>query len=205
MERVRVYSPKGVPSRTGIGLFARTFMERFPLLPAEDEGRLHDPALRENFVERLFTVHRWRRLLAAGRTRGGLVQFQSENKLLVLSHSPRHASALGKLVAQAKSVALPDLFERYFALLAEALRLKATVAKHCNVLHHILGYFKKQLTADEKQEALEVVEEYRHGSVPLIVPITLLNHYVRKYSEPYLRQQTYLHPHPAELALRNHV
>lgn len=205
MERVKVYGEKGSPVYKGVGLFAAVFMKRFPLLPVEDEGRLQDPRLRENFIERIFTMKRWRDLLNGEEGRGGLVNFHSRHKLLLLSHSTRHYRAMGKLVARLKEAPLEDLESEYGILLAEAMSLKATPAKHVNVLQHIMGYFKNQLSADEKQEMLGVIEAYRQGRVPLIVPVTLLNHYVRKYDQPYLKEQHYLNPHPLELGLRNHV
>lgn len=206
MERVKVYPETGgIPVKRGVGLFARAFMERFPLLPVEDEGRLHDPMLRENWITRIFVLRRWRDLLAAGRTRGGLVAFHTLHKLLLLGHSEKHYRAMGKLVAAAKSLPPETLFVQYEDLLMEALRHKSTVAKQSNVLLHALGYFKKVLTSDEKEEMVALIDQYRQELVPLIVPITLLNHYVRKYREPYLAGQIYLNPHPVELKLRNHV
>ncbi|MFH1738591.1 MAG: DUF523 and DUF1722 domain-containing protein [bacterium] len=205
MERVRVYNEKGIPEKKGVGMFARMFMDHFPLLPVEDEGRLHDAKLRENFIERIFVFKRWRDLIAARKSRGALVDFHTKHKLLLLSHSPEHYRTLGALVAHAKEYTLDDLYNQYQNLLTEALKRKTTTKKNCNVLLHIVGYFKQQLTADEKQELLEVIEHYRMGHVPLIVPITLLNHFVRKYEQPYLKEQYYLRPHPVELQLRNHV
>ncbi|HEY7746996.1 MAG TPA: DUF523 and DUF1722 domain-containing protein [Desulfuromonadales bacterium] len=205
MERVKLYDRNGVPHKTGVGLFARTFMEHFPLLPVEEEGRLHDAPLRENFIECVFTFRRWRNLLAGGRTAARLVDFHTRHKLLLLSHSPEIYRELGRLVAGAGREPAEALFEGYQQLLIKGMRLRTTVPKNCNVLQHLLGYFKKQLTADEKQELLETIDHYRQGHVPLIVPITLVNHYVRKYEQPYLRQQVYLRPHPLELQLRNHV
>jgi uncharacterized protein YbgA (DUF1722 family)/uncharacterized protein YbbK (DUF523 family) len=205
MERVKVYNEKGMPVKKGVGLFARAFMEHFPLLPVEDEGRLHDPKLRENFIERIFVFKRWRELLSRPKRRGGIVDFHTKHKLLVLSHSPNHHREMGRLVAGAKEMSTEDLYRKYETILMEALRLKTTPKKHVNVLHHIMGYFKKRLSPDEKQELLEVIDHYRKGHVPPIVPITLVNHYVRKYDQPYLKQQYYLHPHPIELQLRNHV
>jgi len=205
MMRVKVYTPNGMPAKTGVGLFAKAFMEHFPRIPVEEDGRLHDAVLRENFIERIFALRRWRRLLAKSRTAGPLVDFHTRHKLLILSHSPEHYRQMGKLVADPHAI-LPDaLFDRYEELLMAALGLKATVRKHINVLQHVLGYFKKDLSADEKQEMLEVLDDYGKGHVPLIVPITLLNHYVRKYSQPYLQLQTYLRPHPLALKLRNHA
>ncbi len=205
MERVRVYDSHGVPRKVGTGVFARAFMEHFPTLPVEEEGRLHDPALRENFIERIFAYKRWRETLSAARGLGRLVNFHTRHKLLLLSHSPEKHRELGKLVAAARSVPTSELFDRYERLLMDALRVKATVRKHVNVLHHMMGYFKKNLSPDEKQELLEIIEDYRKGYVPLVVPITLFNHYVRKYDQAYLKEQHYLRPHPAELKLRNHV
>lgn len=205
MERVKVYTDKGAPVKNGVGLFARVFLQHFPLLPVEEEGRLHDPKLRENFIEAIFTLKRWRENLARGRTRRGLVDFHARHKLLLLAHSPRHLRDMGKLTAQSDKRPLPDLYPDYQALLLEALHLKTTVKKNINVLQHLMGYFNKELTGDEKQELLEIFEHYRQGLVPLIVPVTLINHYVRKYDQPYLKTQYYLNPHPVELQLRNHV
>jgi len=205
MERVRVYNEKGMPVKKGVGMFARIFMEYYPLLPVEDEGRLHDPKLRENFVERIFTLKRWREVLAKKEGRGNLVDFHTQHKLLILSHSPKHYQIMGKLVAQAKEIPLKDLFQQYQTILMEALLLKTTPKKNANVLMHMMGYFKEQLSSDEKQELLEVIDHYGQEYIPLIVPITLINHYVRKYDQPYLKEQVYLNPHPLELQLRNHV
>ena len=205
MERMRVYNDKGMPSLQGVGLFARAFMEHFPLLPVEEEGRLHDPLLRENFIERIFALKRWRQLVTEGQKRGGLIDFHTKQKLLILSHSPKHYQAMGQLVVSQKALPVKELYEKYQALLMEALRLKATTTKNANVLMHMMGYFKKELAPDEKKELLEIIDTYRNGYVPLVVPIALMNHYVRKYSEPYLKEQVYLNPHPVELQLRNHV
>jgi len=205
MERVRVYNEKGMPVKKGVGMFAGIFMEHYPLLPVEDEGRLHDPKLRENFVERIFTLKRWREVLAKKESRGNLVDFHTQQKLLILSHSPRHYQIMGKLVAQAKDILLKNLYQQYQTLLMEALQLKTTPKKNSNVLMHMMGYFKEQLSSDEKQELLEVLDHYRQEYIPLIVPMTLINHYVRKYDQPYLKEQVYLNPHPLELQLRNHV
>jgi uncharacterized protein YbgA (DUF1722 family) len=205
MERVKVYNEKGVPRNKGVGIFAGAFMEHFPLLPVEDEGRLHDPELRENFIERIFALRRWRELLAQKRSLAGLVDFHTRHKLLILSHNPNHYRETGKLVARAKDFPIDELHTRYITMLMDALRLKTTFRKHTNVLQHIMGYFKKQLSTDEKQELLEIFNSYRLGHLPLIVPVTLINHYVRKYDQPYLKEQYYLHPHPMELRLRNHA
>lgn len=206
MERVKVYPPEGgTPVLKGVGLFAAEFLRRFPGLPVEEEGRLNDPGLRENFIERLFVMHRWRELEAQGLTPGRLVDFHTRHKLLVMAHSPRHYTALGRLVAQARGRDMAVLAGEYLALLMEGLRLAATVKKNVNALSHVMGYFKRQLTSDEKAELLEVLDAYARELLPLIVPVTLLNHYVRKFGQEYLAGQWYLRPHPAELKLRNHA
>jgi len=205
MERVRVYGEKGMPSKKGVGMFARIFMEHFPLLPVEEEGRLHDPVLRENFIERLFALRRWREVLEQRGGRGALVNFHTQHKLLILSHDPKHYQSVGQLVAQGKSLPVIDLYLQYQSVFLEALKLKTTPKKNANVLQHMMGYFKEELTANEKQELLEVIDLYRKEYLPLIVPITLIKHYVRKYDQPYLKEQVYLNPHPIELQLRNHV
>jgi uncharacterized protein YbgA (DUF1722 family)/uncharacterized protein YbbK (DUF523 family) len=205
MERVRVYGEKGMPSKKGMGMFARIFMEHFPLLPVEEEGRLHDPVLRENFIERLFALRRWRAVVEQKGGRGALVNFHTRHKLLILSHDPKHYQSMGKLVAQGKSLPVKDLYLRYQSVFLEALKLKTTPKKNANVLQHMMGYFKEELTANEKQELLELIDLYRKEYIPLIVPITLIKHYVKKYDQPYLKEQVYLNPHPIELQLRNHV
>jgi len=205
MEGIRVYNKKGLPVKKGVGIFARIFMDRFPLLPVEDEGHLHDPELRENFIERIFTLKRWREVLSKKESRGNVVDFHMKHKLLILSHSPKYYQTMGKLVAGAKDLPLRELYRQYQTLLMESLELKTTPKKNANVLQHMMGYFRGQLSSDEKKELLEVIDLYRKELIPLIVPITLINHYVRKYDQPYLKEQIYLNPHPIELQLRNHV
>lgn len=205
MQRVKVYDKNNVPRAAGTGLFARAFMDRFPLVPVEDEGRLNDPGLRENFIEAVFTLKRWRDAAAQGMTRRSLVDFHTEHKLLLMSHSPRIAAQMGKLTAAAKDRPISEVYNEYPALLMRAMRLKTTVKKNVNVLDHAMGYFKKQLTSDEKAELKEVIGHYHAGFTPLVVPVTLINHYVRKYDQAYLKRQWYLNPHPAELKLRNHA
>lgn len=205
MLRVKVYDDKGMPRNVGSGLFAKAFMERFPRIPTEEEGRLYDPGLRENFIERIFALRRWRSSLSQGKSLGPLVAFHTREKLLLLAHSPDNYRAMGKLVADGKRLPLGQLYDTYEKLLMETLALKATAAKHTNVLQHIMGYFKKSLSADEKQEMLEIIGQYRAGHLPLIVPVTLACHYVRKFGQEYLAGQSYLNPHPVALQLRNHV
>ena len=205
MERIKIYNEKGVAQRSGAGLFARAFMERFPLMPVEEEGRLHDIELRENFIVRVFTYHRWRQVQAGPFTPGAVVAFHSKNKLLFMAHHPEMARQLGKLVAKAKEMLGQEFFASYQALMMTLMKFKASVRKNSNVLYHMMGYFKKQLDPGEKQEMVEVIEQYRLGYYPLVVPLTLIKHYVRKYDQAYLKDQYYLDPHPVELKLRNHA
>lgn len=201
---VKVYTPSGIPSQRGVGIFGGAFMRHFPLTPVIDDGRLHNPRLRENFIESVFVFHRWQTLLKYGSI-NDLIEFHTSHKLLMLAHSPKQYSALGQLVASAKKVKRETLFFAYIQGFMEGMSLLATPKKNTNVLMHISGYFKKVTSADEKQELLEVIENYRTCLIPLIVPITLVKHYVRKYNIAYLKKQYYLNPHPMELMLRNHV
>ncbi len=202
--RVKVYN-KGIPVKSGRGLFAEAFVRHFPLVPVEEEGRLYDMNIRENFIERIFAFRSWKDFLVGNRGLGGLVEFHTVRKLQIMAHSPELYREMGRLVAEGKSMARTELLDRYQELLMRALTLHATVKKNTNVLSHIMGYFKRQLTPGEKAELLEVIGGYHDRLVPLIVPVTLLKHYVRKYDQEYLKKQTYLTPHPMELMLRNHV
>ncbi|MBM4141635.1 MAG: DUF523 and DUF1722 domain-containing protein [Nitrospira sp.] len=202
---VKVYTPSGMPSHRGVGIFGGSFTRYFPLIPVIDDGRLHDPSLRENFIERVFVYKRWQEFIKKGGVIKDLILFHTEHKLLILSHSPKHFSTLGRLVANAKKYQSEELYSEYIKIVMEGLSLIATIKKNTNVLLHIIGYFKKQLSANDKQELLEVIENYHKGFVPLIVPITIIKHYVRKFDEPYLKRQYYLNPHPLELMLKNHV
>lgn len=204
MKRVKVYDENGVPRSVGVGVFARIFMEHFPLLPVEDDGRLHDPGIRENFVERLFCLQDYRdTVLPDGRARD-LVDFHSRYKMQLMAHNPELLKQMGRLVAGDEHQD-DDPAAEYERLLMDAMRERATPPRHANVLTHILGFFKEQLTSEEKAELLELIEQYRRELIPLIVPVTLVRHYVLKYNQPYLAQQSYLNPHPTELKLRNHA
>jgi len=201
--RVKVYSEQGMPRNVGTGMFARAFTRHFPLLPVEEDGRLNDGRLRENFIESVFVCKHFRDLMAASPSRGALVDFHTRHKLLLLAHSQEHYRRMGRFIANMPEP-VEEAYRQYGVLLAETLRVRTTAKKHGNVLLHILGYFKQELSPDEKQEVLELIDAYRLADVPLIVPITLLNHYVRKFDQPYLRDQYYLHPHPLDLRLRSH-
>jgi uncharacterized protein YbgA (DUF1722 family)/uncharacterized protein YbbK (DUF523 family) len=205
MARVKVFDEDGMPHKVGVGIWARVFMDHFPLLPVEEEGRLHDDLIRENFIEQIFCLRRYRDAVRGRRSRGALVDFHASHKLQLMAHSPKHLREMGRLVARAKELGASELYTRYEELLMTALALKATPGKNANVLQHGLGYFKMKLTPDERVEMLEIIERHREGYLPLVVPVTLLSHYVRKYREPYLERQSFLNPHPLELKLRNHA
>ncbi len=203
--RVKLYNDQGRVVGRGAGLFARAFIEQFPLLPVADESQLYDPEIRANFIERLFFWRRWRELLTKKPGLGDLVAFHTRHKYQFLAHSPGHYRQMGQWVARGRELAMPQLLAGYQALALAALRLKATASKNANVLYHLLGYFRKQWSGPEKQEVLEAIDSYRRGEAPLIVPLTLINYYVRQYQEPYLKGQAYLNPDPLELNLRNHA
>ena len=205
IERVRVYTAQGMPSHSGVGIFAKAFRDEFPLAPIEEEGRLCDPSLRENFIERVFCYRRFQDLVENGVTRRALIRFHTIHKYLLLSHSPQYYKTMGQLVAQAERYQPKDLTVKYGELFMKTLEMKATVRKHVNVLQHILGYFKNRLTAQEKVELLGVIDDYHRGLTPLIVPLTLVKHYVQILDIGYIRDQVYLNPHPKELMLRNHA
>jgi uncharacterized protein YbgA (DUF1722 family)/uncharacterized protein YbbK (DUF523 family) len=205
VERVRVYTEHGMPSRNGAGIFARAFVERFPMIPVEEEGRLCDAPLRENFIERVFCYRRFQELLQNGVTRQAVVRFHTIHKYLLLAHSPQQYHALGRLVGEAQRYRPKELGLRYGEGFMKALAMKATVRKHVNVLQHMLGYFKDRLGVQEKAELLGVIDDYHRGLTPLIVPLTLMKHYVQIFDVGYIRDQVYLNPHPKELMLRNHV
>ncbi len=205
VERVRIYNEHGQASQNGVGLFARAFIEEFPLIPVEEEGRLCDPTLRENFIERVFCYRRWQDLVQSGVTKQALVQFHTIHKYLLLAHNPQQCEVLGRLVGQAHQHRPKELAYRYGELFMKTLAVKATVRKHVHVLQHILRYFKEQLGAHEKAELLDMIGDYHHGLTPLIVPLTLIKHYVQIFGVSYIRDQVYLNPHPIEVMLRNHV
>jgi uncharacterized protein YbgA (DUF1722 family)/uncharacterized protein YbbK (DUF523 family) len=204
MERVKVYG-QGMPTKSGRGLFADALLARFPNLPVEEEGRLCDPRLRDNFVERVFAYHRLRRFFSGRWTVGGLVDFHTARKLQLMAHAPGSYQTLGRLVAGAKRLARDELRRAYEDEFMRGLKVIATVRRNANVLMHILGYFKKLLDSGERGELLGLIEDYRRGLVPLIVPMTLIRHHVRVHRVRYLEGQVYLEPHPKELMLRNHV
>lgn len=205
MERIKTYAG-GMPSRNKqAGLFAENLLEQWPALPVEEDGRLNDPVLRENFIERVFSRNRWRGLILGGISRRRLVEFHTAHKLLIRAHNEASYRRLGTLVGNAGKIKDSVLFEEYELEFQNALRTKATTKKHVNVMQHAMGYFKTVLDTIEKRELLAAIEDFRMGLLPLIVPLTLLQYNVRKHGIEYLAGQIYFEPHPRELMLRNHV
>lgn len=205
MERVKVYDGNGVPSKSGRGLFAEALLRRLPELPVEEEGRLNDPGLRENFVARVFAYQRLQLLFQAGWGLGDLVRHHSAVKLQLLAHDPERYRALGRIVANAKGRPLPEVAQDYTCLTMAALSSLPSRGKHVNVLQHMTGYFKRSLQEAEKTELASLFEDFRQGYVPLGVPMTLVLHHIRRVGIEYLRPQTYLAPYPKELRLRDAV
>ena len=205
MERVKLYGTSSTAERKAVGLFARAFMERFPHLPVEEEGRLEDPSLRENFIVRVFAYHRLSELLRDRFSRGTMVKFHAAHKYLLLAHSSSHYQQLGRLVAAIKATPVAQFKAEYLATFMDALKHKATASKNTNVLHHIMGFLRLHLSPDERQDLNAVIDDYHRGLLPLIVPITLISHFIRKHDVEYIKDQVYLNPHPKELMLRNHV
>lgn len=205
MRKVKVYNEAGhTISYAGVGMFAKAYMERFPDIPVEDEGRLCDPGLRENFIETIFVLQRWREAVSNRKVKD-LVKFHSRHKYTFMAHSPQILKGMGKLIAQSGTLDFDTLIEEYRILLLKCIRLKKTIKKNYNVLLHMLGYFKDNINGDEKAELLKEAENYYNEISPLIVPLTLVKHYTMKYNESYLKEQHYLNPHPMELKLLNHV
>ena len=202
--RVRRYNDKDIPERNGRGLFAEALCAANPLLPVEEEGRLHDPRLRENFIERLFAYRRLKDLFESDWTVRDLMAFHAREKMLLTAHDPRSARDLGRLAARAKDMPPEEVADGYAHGFMEAMGRIATARKHTNVLQHLAGHFKKKLDRAGRGELASVIEDFHRGLVPLVVPITLIRHYVRLFDDAYLAGQTYLAPHPKELMLRNH-
>jgi len=205
MERVKLYQPGTPPSRLSRGLFAAAVLERLPLLPVEEEGRLNDLELRENFIERVFAYRRWQDALAASRSADALIEFHTRHKFFLLAHSEGHYRQLGRIVAQTNKKSLAHAYDGYGRIFMEGLARHATAKTHTNVLAHMMGYFSKKLSAPEREELLGLIHDYRRRLIPLIVPITLIRHYSKKFRVTYLEGQVYLEPSPKELMLRNHV
>lgn len=205
MENVKVYSDKGMVCGKSPGFFAKAFMARFPVLPCEDEGRLNDPDLRENFIERVFTLSRFREAVRATPTLATLMTFHARNKLLIQAHHDALMREMGRDLAGLKSAQVLAYIPVYEARLMRAMKYPATVAKHTNILQHMLGYLRGVADESDRRELAGIIGQYRSGLIPLIVPVTMLSHYVNKHDILYLKDQYYLNPHPMELKLRNHA
>lgn len=205
LERVRVYDDNGIPVRSGSGIFTRALRERFPLLPVEDDGRLKDPRIRENFITRVFTYHRWLRLVGSGPTPSDVVAFHTAHKMLILAHSPVHYRSLGPLVAKAGSMPMAELLRRYEAGLMEGLKNIASPGRHFNVLQHLAGFLKDGLRDGDRRKLQAVFDDYRRGRVPLIAPLVLLHHHLKHLRDDWVDAQVYLEPFPHELGLRSAI
>jgi uncharacterized protein YbgA (DUF1722 family)/uncharacterized protein YbbK (DUF523 family) len=206
MERVKVYSETGHQSiRKGTGVFARIVMQQQPLLPVEEEGRLNDSVLRENFINRVYVYHRWRNLLFSELTPANLIAFHTEHKYLVMAHSQAAYQRLGRLISNLPRKQLSSIADDYIEELMHALKRRVSRKRHANVLQHIMGYLKQRISSDDKQELSANIEAYRRGETPLVVPITLFRHYFRHHPDAYMARQVYLHPHPDSLGLRNNI
>tara|TARA_R110000868_G_scaffold362686_2_gene624893 strand:+ start:7785 stop:8738 length:954 start_codon:yes stop_codon:yes gene_type:complete len=204
MSRVKVYQGKGIaPLGNGVGVYARELLAQHSNLPVEEEGRLNDPALRENFIERVFAMRRWQEICDDGITAEKLVLFHSQHKLSLMAHHAGKLKALGSIVAKIDKKHFNEIAQQYFSLFMQTMRFIATRRKHTNVLQHLMGYLKDQLDKDDKQELLQLIMDYHKGHVPLIAPVTLLQHYFRKFPDAYIERQTYLAPYPGEFMLRN--
>lgn len=204
MERVKIWSD-AMPVREGVGIYAGRLMQNFPYLPVEEEGRLGDAVLRENFIQRVFVMHRWFQLVEDGLTLKALLDFHARHKLIIMSHDQNRYRELGRLLAATTKGEVAEVADEYLLDLMKALKVPATRGNHVNVLQHIQGYLKKPLDSGDKLELVETIEKYRLGQLPLIVPITLLNHFFRKHPDPYIANSWYMHPYPAEMSLQNHI
>jgi uncharacterized protein YbgA (DUF1722 family)/uncharacterized protein YbbK (DUF523 family) len=205
MERVKIYTDKGMPNGSTSGLYASIVMRGLPNLPVEEEGRLNDPVLRENFVERVYVFDRWQRLCKDELTPAKLIAFHTRHKFLLLSHSETHYRRLGRLVADAGTRDMRELSREYVSTLMDGLKRRATRRRHSNVLQHIMGYLKRSIDTGDKAELNRVIAEYKEGTVPLIVPMKLIEHHFRRHPDDYMALQIYLAPHPTDLGLRNHL
>lgn len=202
MERVKVYHNNN-PRRSGIGIYAAVILEKIPNLPTEEEGRLGDARLRENFIKRVFIYKRWQNLIKTQPSKNALVEFHARHKLIFMSHSQTQTRELGQLVGQIGNIETQEYCDQYISKATDIIRKPANSKNHTNVLKHIQGYLKRKLDAEDKQELEHTIEQYRLGYLPLIVPITILRHHFRKSPDAYIDQSYYMQPHPRELMLQN--
>lgn len=207
LERVKVYRENGAPvDGGGTGIYAKAFCARHPNLPVEEDGRLNDAVLRENFITRVFAYAAWQTLLQEGLSRHSLIAFHSRYKYQLMASNPEQYKVLGTLLGNlGQHDDLPELAARYFTELMAALKKCATRGTHTNVLQHLSGYLKQSLGSADKQELQQLISQYHQGVVPLIVPLTLLKHHFRQHPDPYVALQVYMQPHPENLSLRNAI
>jgi uncharacterized protein YbbK (DUF523 family)/uncharacterized protein YbgA (DUF1722 family) len=206
LARVKRYAAAdAAPTRDGTGLFARALTKALPRLPVEEEGRLTDAALRDSFITRVFAYRRLTAWRESAPGAGAVVEFHAAHTYLLLAHRPSAHARLGRLVARVPPAPAEVWLDRYGAIFMAALRTRPTVGKHVNVLRHITGSFARRLGPSEKRELQGLIGDYARGRVPQVVPITLINHFVARFDVTDARDQVYLHPHPKELMLRNHV
>ncbi|WP_426106737.1 YbgA family protein [Pseudomonas sp. TWR1-1-3] len=206
LERVKVYQDSGRPAElSGRGIYARAFCDAQPDLPVEEDGRLNDPVLRENFMTRVYAYSAWQALLKQGVTRRSLTEFHARYKYLLMAHHPVQYKTLGNLLGSLGKQDPMGIAPQYFSELMKALKKCATRRTHTNVLQHISGYLKQAISAEDKQEVQQLIGQYLHGIVPLVVPLTLLKHHFRLHPHPYISRQVYLQPHPEDLSLRNAI
>lgn len=201
MERVKVYENNGA-SNVGIGLFTRELMTKMPWLPVEEDGRLNDPVLKENFITRVYTLHDFYRSIGDVPTRGKMVAFHSRYKLSLMAHNPWAYRELGRLVADIKAYPIDEFYVTYRNMFMQAMANRATRKNNTNVLMHLQGYFKRDLASEQKVELRRVIDDYRVGLLPLLAPLTLIKHYLSAHPDSYLQQQKFLEPYPQELRLR---
>ena len=206
LERVKVYSEQGhLLHSEGRGVFTQALMDAHPLLPIEENGRLCDPVLKENFVNRVFVFHQWQCLCHEGLSAKKLIDFHSRHKYLVMASSVEAYQKLGRLLANLSGESMEDVAAIYSKELMAALTLRASRKGHTNVLLHLQGYFKNWVDSAERQALAAVIHQYRQGILPLMAPIVLIKHLLVKFPNEYLSQQVYLNPHPELLALRNQL
>lgn len=204
MTRVKIYRDD-YADRVGTGVFAQFVKDNFPLLPLEEEGRLGDPRLRENFIQRVYVMYRWQRFCAEPATPSRLTAFHARHELIAMSHDQNEARELGRIAANADKTSIDDVARQYGSVLMQCLKKTASRGNHVNVLQHVQGYLRKSLDADDKAELIETIERYRLGQLPLIVPITLLRHHFRKQPDPFIEESYYMSPYPEELTVLNEI
>jgi uncharacterized protein YbgA (DUF1722 family) len=205
MERVKVYADNGIPEKKGTGLFADKIMKKNPLLPVEDEGRLNDPVLRENFINRVYVYSRWKNLIDNGISKSGLLDFHTRHKYLLLAHNQQAYRELGRMLSSLNKANLAELAQQYIEHVMTVLKQRASRKTHVNVMQHLLGFLRPKLDVNDRAEMLDAIKAYAKGEYPLVVPITLLKHHFRCNPDPFVNRQVYLNPYPREMMLRNSI